>query len=215
LGKLGEAQRVAEKIAGLEPISLSLRQAEVTLLRVRLRRALLVKDFAVKPVKAEARNRALDAFVCAELALEENRPAIVVAGLLDKVFQEKIDLGPAYALRGLIAIDKGRLRTALADAEKAIALGPKEPLGFLVRGRVRLERGESSAMADLEQAAALSQRKNATILHWLAAAQQQAGQHADALASQRQAVILRPRDPELLRQLKQFEGLSGKDSPKR
>jgi tetratricopeptide (TPR) repeat protein len=205
LGKLGEAQRVAEKIAGLEPLTLGVRQAEVTLLRVRLRRALLVKDLNIKPEKAEAWNRVLDAFVCAELAHEENRPAKFVSNLLDNVFREKIDLGPAYALRGLIAVNKGRIRDALADAEKAVALGPKEPMGFLVRGRARLERGESSALADLEQAAALSQRKDGTILHWLAAAQHQAGKHDDALASQRQAALLRPRDPELLRQLQAFE----------
>ena len=213
LGKLGDAQRVAEKIAGLEPLTLGLRQAEVTLLRVRLRRALLVRDLSIKPEKAEAWNRALDAFVCAELAQEESRPTTLVASLLDKVFQEKIDLGPAYALRGLLAIGQGRIRDALADVDKAVALAPKEPLGFLVRGRARLERGQASALADLEQAAALSQRKNATILHWLAAAQHQAGRHADALASQRQAVLLRPRDPELLRQLKHFEGLGGGKGP--
>ncbi len=204
LGKLGEAQRKAEKAAGLDPVTLSLRQAEVTLLQVRLRRTLLAKDILVKPAKAEALNRALDAFVCAELAHKENRPGSVVAGLLDAVFREKLDLGPPYALRGLMALQQGRLRNALADADKAVALGPKEALAFLVRGRARLERGEASALADLEQAAVLSQRQDGT--------KHQAGRHADALASQRQAVLLRPGDAELLRQLRVFEG-AGKESP--
>jgi tetratricopeptide (TPR) repeat protein len=212
LGKAGEAQRAAEKIAGLEPVTLGLRQAEVTLLRVRLRRAMLLKDIRAKPEKTETLNRALDAFVCAELAHQENRPEALVSGLVDRVFQEKIELGPAYALRGWLAIGKGRLRLALADADKAVALGPKEALAFLVRGRARLERGESSALADLEQATTLSGHKDGTILHWLAAAQYQAGRQSDALASQRQAVILRPRDPELLRQLQVFEG-AAKKSP--
>jgi tetratricopeptide (TPR) repeat protein len=205
LGKLGEARRIAEKIAGLEPVPLSLRQTEVVLLRVRLRKAMLAKDIHVKPEKAKALGRALNSFVCAELAYNENQPGAVVFNLLESVFREKVDLGPAYALRGLMALQKGYLRNALADAEKALVLGPKDSLAFLVRGRVRLERLDSGALSDLEQAVALSKRKDGRILHWLAAAQHQAGRYADALANQRQAAVLRPRDPEIIRQLQDLE----------
>jgi Flp pilus assembly protein TadD len=87
-----------------------------------------------------------------------------------------------------------------------VALAPAEALGYLVRGRVRLERGTEGALADLARAVELTGRRDATALHWLAAARFRAGQVAEALTVQREAVKLRPKDRELNEQLKEFEG---------
>ena len=57
-----------------------------------------------------------------------------------------VTLGPAYGLRGLLELEQGRLTIALADADKAVSLSPAEALGYLVRGRVRLERGTDGAL---------------------------------------------------------------------
>jgi Flp pilus assembly protein TadD len=54
----------------------------------------------------------------------------------------------------------------------------------------------------------LSRRGDGVILHWLAAAQFQAGQREQALQTQRAAVRLRPGDAELAEQLRQFERAS-------
>ena len=63
-----------------------------------------------------------------------------------------VALGPAYGLRGLLALEHGRLTKALADAEKAVALSPADAMGYLVRGRVRLERAADGALEDLAKA---------------------------------------------------------------
>jgi tetratricopeptide (TPR) repeat protein len=121
-----------------------------------------------------------------------------------------VEVGPAYALRGLVALEHGRLGRALADAERAIALSPEEAGGHFVRGRVRLERGQKEGLADLARAAALTGRQDALTLHWLAASLAQVGRCQEALATQREAVRLRPQDRELLDQLHELERAAAK-----
>jgi hypothetical protein len=89
------------------------------------------------------------------------------------------DFGPAYGLRALRSLECGRLSQALAGAEKAVNLSPKEARGWLVRGRVRLERAAPGALADLEKAAKLSAGRDADVLRWLAVALAQ-GNHDPA-----------------------------------
>jgi tetratricopeptide (TPR) repeat protein len=115
------------------------------------------------------------------------------------------DYGPALALRGWLALEKGQLTKALADAEKAIAMQQADVRAYLVRGRVRLERNDARALDDLQEAARLSERKDPIVLHWLAAAQAHAGQLELAVQTQRQAVALRANDPELTEQLRTLE----------
>ena len=62
-------------------------------------------------------------------------------------------------------------------------------------------------LADLTRAAELSQHKDGRILHWLAAAQRDAGRLAEALATQQAASRQRPHDPDIQEQLKQFRDL--------
>lgn len=116
-----------------------------------------------------------------------------------------MDIGPAFALRGLLALEKGRLLKAQEDAERAVRLAPHEPGGYYVRGRIRLERGENGALADLVRAADLGQWKDAAVLHWLAAAMYRGGCVHEALRTQREALKLKPQDSELAEQLREFE----------
>lgn len=160
--------------------------------------------------KAEAWAAAVDRFVCAEQAHVESRPAAEVEGLLNQCFAKDTDLGPAFALRGLLTLEKGKVIKALADAEKAVKLSPDDPTVYYVRGRIRHERGDKEALADLTKAAELTRRKDPRVLHALAAALLQAGKKDDALATQREAAKLKPDDKEIAEQLKELEnGKSG------
>jgi hypothetical protein len=68
-----------------------------------------------------------------------------------------------------------------------------------------LERGAEGALFDLKQAAEWSERKDASILHWLAFALYQAGHLQEALTTQREAVKLRPGDAALAEQLREID----------
>ena len=77
---------------------------------------------------------------------------------------------------------------------------------FLVRGRVRLEQGNSdAALSDLRRATELSQRQDPAVLHWLAEALLEAGRTQEAVDTQRLALLLRPDDTELQAQLRRME----------
>jgi tetratricopeptide (TPR) repeat protein/transglutaminase-like putative cysteine protease len=206
LGQLKEALEAADQGDRLEDAPAGLRQAVIVANGLGQRRKTVLKGAKVPADKQEEWNDAAGKFVCAEYAWREGRPAAEVEALLAPAFANGIVLGPAHALRGLLALEHGRLTKALADADRAVALSPSEARGYLVRGRVRLERGADGALADLTRAVELSARKDATALHWLAAAEYRAGQVAEALAAQREAVKLRPKDRELTEQLKEFEG---------
>ncbi len=116
-----------------------------------------------------------------------------------------MELGPAYGLRGRLLLGQGKLSRAVADAERALTLGDHDANGFYVRGRVRLERRQDGALADLEKAAELTGQKDAEVLHYLADAQFQAGRREEALKTQRAAVQLKPGDKDMAEQLAGFE----------
>jgi tetratricopeptide (TPR) repeat protein len=206
LGQLKAALERADQGDRIDDASAGLRQAVIMANSLAARRRDVLRAAKVPKDKEEVWNEAAAQFVCAEYAWREGRPAAEVEVLLKAALPDGVALGPAYGLRGLLALERGRLTKALADAEKAVARSPSEALGFLVRGRVRLERGADGAMADLTKAVDLTGRRDATALHWLAAARFRAGQVAEALATQREAVKLRPADRELMEQLKDLEG---------
>jgi tetratricopeptide (TPR) repeat protein/transglutaminase-like putative cysteine protease len=204
LGKLADAETAATAdICADEDGEWCRLRALVATLATR-RREVLATGPSV-PLKAESRLRAAEAFVCAEEALQEGRSAKDVDKLLALAFADDVELGPALALRGLLALEKGRLTRAVADAERAAKLSPREARAYYVRGRVRLEREGKGALADLAHAAELSGRKDAILLHWWAAALFAAGERLEAVAVQREAVRLRPKDAELSAQLREFE----------
>jgi tetratricopeptide (TPR) repeat protein/transglutaminase-like putative cysteine protease len=132
-------------------------------------------------------------------------PASDLEKLLEPAVQNGTEIGPAFALRGLLALERGRLSKAAEDAERAIRLTPKEARGYYVRGRVRLERNAPEALADLIKASELSRRLDPAILHWLAAAQFRAGQTDQAVATEQEAIKLRGDDPEFHEQLREFQ----------
>ncbi len=198
LGQLVQAEKVY--------LSRPEKPLEKVLVPLFQRRDAVQKGLPKSAKRQAAAGAAVEAFVCAEHAFGAGQPSAVVAKLLAAAFPKDVAVGPALALRGLLALQSGRLGKALADADQAIALSPQEGRGFYVRGRVRLERGGQGALADLERAAALTCRHDADVLHWLAAALSQAGRLAEALATQRAALQLRPHDAELAEQLRELDG---------
>ena len=84
-------------------------------------------------------------------------------------------------------------------------MSPRDAAGYLVRGKVRLERANAGALPDLEKAAEVSGRKDADVLQALAEALAGAGRYEDAVAAQKAAVKLRPADRELSDQLVALE----------
>ncbi len=150
--------------------------------------------------------RALDCLACAEQARRRGTGRDAVEALLTGAFPPGADApGPAFALRGRLELEAGKFARAVADAARAVALSPEDGAGYYVRGRVRLERAEAGAVDDLEKAAALTQRRDADVLHALADALYRAGGVERALSVQREALRLRPGDREIADQLAAFE----------
>ncbi len=203
-GQLTSALRAAGKINKVKEPNDAMRGACDRAAALAKRRDQLVEAARVPPEKGAAWAAAADALVCAEQAHAESKPADFQERLLERAFRDAVELGPAFALRAQLWLEKGRLSKALADAERAVTLSPKEARGYYVRGRVSLERGKD-ALADLARAADLSDRKDGAILHAYAAALFNAGQKAQAIAAQKEAVKLKPDDSELMEQLAEFE----------
>jgi tetratricopeptide (TPR) repeat protein len=197
-GLIQEAERTAKPPA-------ELRQAVDRGRAVLMRRERLGRDLTAPRGKETAWARALDACACAEEARLAEEATARVDELVARALQGGIEIGPALALRGRSSLDRGRLSAALADAERAIVLTPARPEGYYIRGRVRLERAAAGALEDLAKAAQLSGRTDAEVLHALAEALFEAGRKAEAVAAQKEAVHLKPRNPEMVEQLGRFE----------
>jgi tetratricopeptide (TPR) repeat protein/transglutaminase-like putative cysteine protease len=205
LGQLSLAVQDADQAEKVEKPSPELVEiCQATLILVQRRKAVLAEQ---KPPadQLDRWTEATDRLVCAEYLWKADRPAAEVQSLLAGAIVPDVELGPAYGLRGALALERGRLLKALDDAEKAVKRSPAEPIGHYVRGRVRLERGQAEALADLQKAAELCQRKDARILHWLAAALWREGQKDEARKTQREAAQLKPADTELMDQLREFD----------
>jgi tetratricopeptide (TPR) repeat protein len=205
LGTLRDLPARLGKAAKVDSPTAALRRACELARRLLDRRAVLAREYPAPPGKEAEWSAALDSLVCAELARAEGDPRARVEALLQPAFAGGLELGPAYALRARVALDHGRLSRALADAERAVARGPKEPAGYYVRGRVRLERNAPGALDDLQTAARLSGGQDADVLQALAEALFRAGRRDEALAAQRAAVKLKPHDREMAEQLSAFE----------
>ena len=205
VGRLHEAELVAQR--GVPPgiQAPGLQQAIGTTTTLARRRDTLLRSLPQGASNPGVFAMGAERVVCAEFVWSQGRSAVVVEDMLAPVFAYGLEIGPAYGLRGYLALERGRLSRALADAERAVALAPNEPLGYQVRGRVQLERGSLGELADLQKAVELSRRQDAFALHWLAAAQFRHRRPDDALATQREAVRLRPQDKDLVQQLEEFE----------
>jgi tetratricopeptide (TPR) repeat protein len=205
LGNLREMEARLEKATLIEKPSAALTRACENARRLLKRRADLAGWAAVPADKAADWGPALDALACAAELHTAGQPAARVSALLERCFADGRKIGPAFALRGRLALDRGKLSLAQADGEQAVRLSPQDPQGFYVRGRVRLERNSLGALADLEKAAELCGRKDAVVLHALAEAQFRADRLEAALDTQRAAVKLRPKDKEIAEQLDTLE----------
>ncbi len=205
LGHLREAEVLAEQADRVRPQPDELRRAQALVIALVQRRVDVLKSAKVPKERADDYLAASGKLVCAEHAHRDGLGSARAEALLTEAMFAGVELGPAYALRGLLELEKGRLAKALADAERAVALSPKEARGYYVRGRARLERGQDGAAADLQKAAELSDGKDALALHWLARALFDAGRREEARARQREAVKLAPLDAEVRRQLREFE----------
>jgi tetratricopeptide (TPR) repeat protein len=203
LGKFRDLETCLEKAGRIDKPSEGLRRAMDRARALLKRRADLVGLVTVPAGKEAEYAPALDALVCAEEAYRAHQPTAQIDALLEKA--TKLPVGPALALRGRLALERGKLTPALADATRAIELSPRDPLGFLVRGRVRLERKAPGALADLEKAAELCGRKDADVLQALAEALAYEKRFDDAIAAQKAALALRPKDRELAQGLVALE----------
>jgi tetratricopeptide (TPR) repeat protein len=205
LGKLDRAGQEVEhcKRQGIDGERLKELRRAIALLTER--RDTLLKQLNPAAEQADVWQRAVEASVCAERLWKDGQKAERIQPLLRKAMATDAVVGPAFALRGQMALERGRLSAALEDAEKAVQAAPQDAFGYLVRGRVRLERTDPRALADLIKAGELTQRKDGRVLHWLAAALFQAGRRAEALTAQEEAFVLLPEDRDVRQQLRTFE----------
>jgi tetratricopeptide (TPR) repeat protein len=150
--------------------------------------------------------RVVNRCLCAERGLDERWPREQVERLVNEAANEGLEYAPALALRAFLALEKGQLRKAIADADAAIKLQPKHVRALVARGRARLEQGNmNSALSDLRRATEFSKREDPMILHWFAAALLDAGRTKEAVETQRLALLLRPNDAELQEALRRME----------
>jgi transglutaminase-like putative cysteine protease len=205
LGNLSGVQdllREADKVA--KPTA-ELRSTAERVRGVLIRRQNLDKVAPAPMGKEKEWAEALDAVACAEDALANGELAARLESLRERACAGTPVPGPALALRGRFSLEHGKLQAALADAEHAIRLSANDAAGYYVRGRVRQERGSPGALDDLRQAASLSNRGNPDVLHALADSLFQAGRVDEAVAAQKEAVKLKPRDRDMIEQLGRFE----------
>lgn len=205
---VGRLREAGEQLAAADKIdkpTAGLRRIREVVHRLQTRRAELERIAPAPEGKCKEWAAALDSVACAEWARRDGRPRKEIVDLLNRALSKGLEPGPAFALRGRLALENGKLSKALADAEQAISRCPRDVGGWYVRGRVRLERGDKAALSDLAKAAELSDRKDADILHALADALFRAGRIEQALVAQRAAVQLKPKDAEMAEQLTAFE----------
>jgi tetratricopeptide (TPR) repeat protein len=168
------------------------------------RRAELAGQAAAPAGKSHEWAEAVDACACAEAEYAAGAHA-AAESLVESVLERDPVPPAALAVRGRIALDRGRLMRALADAERCLRTDSSCGTAYYVRGRVRLERGDSGALEDLRRAAELTGRTDAAVLSALAEALFAVGRREEAIDTQRQAVKLRPRDRQLAEELSRFE----------
>jgi tetratricopeptide (TPR) repeat protein len=214
-GRLDEARNNADRAAHVAAPTPDLARLCAQVTQMAVRRKAILAATKVPAGKEAAFALAADRFVCAEAAFEVGESPTAWEPLLDRAFADGAELGAAYGLRAQREVETGRLRKAAASAERSVNLSSEEWRGYYVRGRIALERGTGDGVADLTRAAELSGRKDAAVLHWLAAALAQAGRDEEAVATQREAVKLRPADTELAEQLKSLDKGARTEGPGR
>jgi tetratricopeptide (TPR) repeat protein/transglutaminase-like putative cysteine protease len=203
-GRLDEVAARLDKANSIDKPTPELKKNVERAQKLLERRAELLKQ-TPGPAEKEALRKETLAFVaCAEEAARDGKSADADR-LLQLAMGKGLESGAALGLRARLTLERGKLTRALADAERAIQICPNQANGYYVRGRIRLERGQATALVDLEKAVALSGQTDADMLHVLAAALAEAGRGPDALTMQRKAVKIKPQDKEMAEQLDTLE----------
>jgi tetratricopeptide (TPR) repeat protein len=209
LGDLDAAQRSLDSIRKIDDAGKDLRAMENDVTAMIKNRDALLAKWDVPKEQRLAASRIVCRCVIAERALAEKWPREQIERLI--IEGDALDYAPMLALRGLVSLEKGQLRSAIASADSAIKLQPKEARAFFVRGRARLEQANvTGALSDLRKATELTKSEDAIVLHWFAAALLDAGRTKEAVETQRLATLLRPNDIELQEQLRRMEMVQSK-----
>jgi tetratricopeptide (TPR) repeat protein len=204
LGQLRQALTLVEKSRPFCQANPDLAKTAQMLQKLGERRLAYVNKARIGNDEVARYSEAIDAALCAGSALRDGANAARAESLVEAALAKEPRCGLALAVRGWLRLERGQLGKALADSEAALGMDPEEAIAYFVRGRVRLERLSGDAQGDLSKAARLTQRRDGRVLHWLAAAQRQAGQHEKALATQGEAAMLLPHVPEIREQLEAF-----------
>jgi tetratricopeptide (TPR) repeat protein len=207
LGDLTGATKDAREARDVEEPTPEMRAAVADVQTLGQRLQELRRSAAESVVRSEPGQKALEQFACAEYLFLRGEWLGRVEALVNEALAADEKPGAAFGLRAVLYLERGRLATALADAEQAIVLATDDCRGYLARGRVRQERGAEGALTDLEKAVTLSQRRDGTVLHAWAAALAQAGRREEALAAQREASRLLPSNIEVREQLRELEAV--------
>lgn len=201
--RLGAFDAMRDAVKNMNDIPVALRKDIDRLMK---QHHLLLKRWEDVNTDRAAASRVVNGFVCAEYGLEQRWPMEQIERLVDATLSEGIDYGPLLALRGWLRLERGQVRAALADAEAAMRWSTDNARAHLVRGRARMEQGNAKeALNDLRKATALCGNRDATVLHWFAAALHEAGRTKEAIDTQRLALLLRPDDATLHDQMRRFE----------
>ncbi len=145
---------------------------------------------------------------CVEEAAREIHATERARELTAKALKLAPQLGMARAWRAWLDLDQGKLSRAVGEAEAALQATPGYWLGHYVRGVVALEREKPNAVADLKEAARLSDEKDAPALLALARALLQVGKPGEARDKLEKAAALQPDLDELRPLLESLRGTS-------
>jgi tetratricopeptide (TPR) repeat protein len=204
-GKVRGLRDSVDRAAKLQKIPPSLSHLLSEARQVLQRRKTLLGQLAPSAAAEEAARTAVAALVCAEWTRAAGFAEDKVMRLLTRSLSSGVKLGPAHALRGRLALGRGELSRALTEAEQAVRLSPEDAGGYLVRGKVRLEREQAGALEDLEKAVHLSAGADPDALYWLAQALDRANRQEEALVMLRRALAVKPKAQPWREQLKEWE----------
>ncbi len=205
LGDYAQAVKCLRKAERLQSLPSTLKLALADVRQMDKRKQQLLKAEENQPDDKRVATAAIKHFVCAELLADQMQLKEALA-VLNEVVTKSPKFSLAYALRGWIGIENGKLREAAKDVTKAIQLRPTEPLGHLAKGRLLFERGDTKAAIEvLSKAEKLTNRKDAEVLHWLAAALFADNRVVGAIITQRDAVALAPKEMRYRKQLERME----------
>ncbi len=197
MGLFSEVRKQSSLIDRIENPSESLKKLVETANRLAARRESVAERNSAPQGKKVAFLLAVDQSILAEYLDQTQAPAAAIEKALEGAFADGIQLANALSLRARRWADRGRFTKALADAEAALLLDPRDAQALTVRGRIRLERGDKEGIQDLQQAVALSKSNSADALFWYATALAQTGQTAQAKTFAEKALNLRPQDGEI------------------